>query len=160
MKRTVTILSLLLCIAMAPAQDILKHPSPSKTTVQKKQRTPSAKKTEQAKPAKQKEEKVYDIAEQQPSFPGGPFALMKYLRDNIRYPESAMEAQVQGRVTVQFVVEKDGSISDVRVLRSVDPSLDKEAIRLVEAMPRWTPGKQNGATVRVRYRVPVLFRLQ
>lgn len=160
MKRTATILSLLLCITMAPAQDIVKHHSPSKTMVQKKQRTPSAQKTEQAKPAKQKEEKVYDIAEQQPSFPGGVAALMKYLRDNIRYPEAAMEAQVQGRVTVQFVVEKDGSISDVRVVRSVESSLDKEAIRLVEAMPRWTLGRQNGVIVRVRYRVPVLFHLQ
>ena len=85
---------------------------------------------------------------------------MKYLYENTKYPVVAQENGVQGRVTVQFVVEKDGSISDVHVLRGVDPSLDKEAVRVVKSMPRWTPGKQNGITVRVNYRVPVLFRLQ
>ena len=85
---------------------------------------------------------------------------MKYLSENTKYPVVAQENGVQGRVTVQFVVEKDGSISDVHVLRGVDPSLDKEAVRVVKSMPRWTPGKQNGITVRVNYRVPVLFRLQ
>ncbi len=104
--------------------------------------------------------KVFDIVEQQPLFPGGPAALMKYLSENTKYPVVAQENGVQGRVTVQFVVEKDGSISDVHVLRGVDPSLDKEAVRVVKSMPRWTPGKQNGITVRVNYRVPVLFRLQ
>ena len=85
---------------------------------------------------------------------------MKYPSENTQYPVVAQENGVQGRVTVQFVVEKDGSISDVHVLRGVDPSLDKEAVRVVKSMPRWTPGKQNGITVRVNYRVPVLFRLQ
>ena len=103
---------------------------------------------------------MFDIVEQQPLFPGGPTALMKYLSENTKYPVVAQENGVQGRVTVQFVVEKDGSISDVHVLRGVDPSLDKEAVRVVKSMPRWTPGKQNGITVRVNYRVPVLFRLQ
>ena len=112
-------------------------------------------------PRKHEEEnKVFDIVEQQPLFPGGPAALMKYLSENTKYPVVAQENGVQGRVTVQFVVEKDGSISDVHVLRGVDPSLDKEAVRVVKSMPRWTPGKQNGITVRVNYRVPVLFRLQ
>ena len=111
-------------------------------------------------PKHEEENKVFDIVEQQPLFPGGPAALMKYLSENTKYPVVAQENGVQGRVTVQFVVEKDGSISDVHVLRGVDPSLDKEAIRVVKSMPRWTPGKQNGITVRVNYRVPVLFRLQ
>ena len=111
-------------------------------------------------PKHEDENKVFDIVEQQPLFPGGPAALMKYLSENTKYPVVAQENGVQGRVTVQFVVEKDGSISDVHVLRGVDPSLDKEAVRVVKSMPRWTPGKQNGITVRVNYRVPVLFRLQ
>lgn len=111
-------------------------------------------------PKHEEENKVFDIVEQQPLFPGGPAALMKYLSENTKYPNVAQENGVQGRVTVQFVVEKDGSISDVHVLRGVDPSLDKEAVRVVKSMPRWTPGKQNGITVRVNYRVPVLFRLQ
>lgn len=111
-------------------------------------------------PKHEEENKVFDIVEQQPMFPGGPAALMKYLSENTKYPVVAQENGVQGRVTVQFVVEKDGSISDVHVLRGVDPSLDKEAVRVVKSLPRWTPGKQNGITVRVNYRVPVLFRLQ
>lgn len=111
-------------------------------------------------PKHEEENKVFDIVEQQPLFPGGPAALIKYLSENTKYPVVAQENGVQGRVTVQFVVEKDGSISDVHVLRGVDPSLDKEAVRVVKSMPRWTPGKQNGITVRVNYRVPVLFRLQ
>lgn len=111
-------------------------------------------------PKHEEENKVFDIVEQQPMFPGGPTALMKYLSEHTKYPVVAQENGVQGRVTVQFVVEKDGSISDVHVLRGVDPSLDKEAVRVVKSLPRWTPGKQNGITVRVNYRVPVLFRLQ
>lgn len=111
-------------------------------------------------PKHEEENKVFDIVEQQPMFPGGPEALMKYLSEHTKYPVVAQENGVQGRVTVQFVVEKDGSISDVHVLRGVDPSLDKEAVRVVKSLPRWTPGKQNGITVRVNYRVPVLFRLQ
>lgn len=111
-------------------------------------------------PKHEEENKVFDIVEQQPLFPGGPAALMKYLSENTKYPVVAQENGVQGRVTVQFVVEKDGSISDVHVLRGVDPSLDKEAVRVVKSMPRWTPGKQNGSAVRVKYQVPVTFRLQ
>ena len=111
-------------------------------------------------PKHEEEDKVFDIVEQQPMFPGGQTALMKYLSEHTKYPVVAQENGVQGRVTVQFVVEKDGSISDVHVLRGVDPSLDKEAVRVVKSMPRWTPGKQNGINVRVNYRVPVLFRLQ
>lgn len=103
--------------------------------------------------------RVYDVVEQMPSFPGGISGLRTYLNQNIRYPAEAQENCVQGRVVVSFVVEKDGHISDVTVLRSVDPSLDKEAIRVVRNMPRWTPGKQGGEPVKVRYNVPVSFRL-
>ena len=104
--------------------------------------------------------KVFDVVEEMPSFPGGQGALMQYLASNIKYPVVAQENGVQGRVIVSFVVERDGSISDVKVARSVDPSLDREGQRVVKSMPRWSPGKQNGSTVRVKYTVPVVFRLQ
>lgn len=103
--------------------------------------------------------RVYDVVEQMPSFPGGISGLRTYLNQNIRYPAEAQENCVQGRVVVSFVVGKDGHISDVTVLRSVDPSLDKEAVRVIINMPRWTPGKQGGEPVKVRYNVPVSFRL-
>ena len=105
-------------------------------------------------------EKVFEVVEQMPSFPGGDAALMQYLSNNIKYPVVAQENGVQGRVVVSFVVEKDGSITDVKVVRSVDPSLDKEAQRVVKSMPKWIPGKQNGSAVRVKYNVPVSFKLQ
>ena len=111
-------------------------------------------------PPKEEETKVFDVVEQMPSFPGGPAALMQYLSSNIKYPVVAEENGVQGRVVCTFVVEKDGSITDVRVVKSVDPSLDKEAMRVVKSMPKWIPGKQNGSAVRVKYTVPVTFRLQ
>ena len=104
--------------------------------------------------------KVFDVVEEMPSFPGGQGALMSFLSSNIKYPVVAQENGVQGRVIVGFVVERDGSITDVKVMRSVDPSLDREAQRVVRAMPRWKPGKQNGSAVRVKYTVPVVFRLQ
>lgn len=103
--------------------------------------------------------RVYDVVEQMPSFPGGISGLRTYLNQNIRYPAEAQDNCVQGRVVVSFVVGKDGHISDVTVLRSVDPSLDKEAVRVIRNMPRWTPGKQGGEPVKVRYNVPVSFRL-
>uniref|UniRef100_UPI0040260EA3 energy transducer TonB n=1 Tax=Prevotella sp. TaxID=59823 RepID=UPI0040260EA3 len=106
------------------------------------------------------ETKIFTVVEQMPMFPGGDGALMGYLRDNIHYPTVAAENGVQGRVFVGFVVERDGSITDVNILRGVDPSLDREAMRVVKSMPKWTPGKQNGSAVRVKYRVPVSFRLQ
>lgn len=106
------------------------------------------------------ETKIFTVVEQMPMYPGGDGALMGYLRDNIHYPTVAAENGVQGRVVVGFVVERDGSITDVKILRGVDPSLDREAMRVVKSMPRWNPGKQNGSAVRVQYRVPVSFRLQ
>lgn len=114
----------------------------------------------QPEPKPEVENKVFDVVEQMPSFPGGPSALMKYLSENVKYPVVAQENGVQGRVVVSFVVEKDGHITDVKVVRSVDPSLDKEAARVVKSMPSWIPGKQNGSAVRVKYNVPVSFKLQ
>ena len=114
----------------------------------------------QPEPPKVEENKVFDVVEEQPSFPGGQGALMSWLRDNIKYPVIAAENGIEGRVIVQFVVSKNGSISDVRVARGVDPSLDKEAVRVVSSMPKWTPGRQNGTTVNVRYTLPVTFKLQ
>ena len=107
-----------------------------------------------------KSDKVYDVVEQMPSFPGGNGALLEYLATHVKYPVVAQKNGAQGRVIVSFVVECDGSIADVRVERSVDPSLDREAIRVVSSMPRWSPGKLNGYIVRVKYSVPVAFKLQ
>ncbi len=104
--------------------------------------------------------KVFDVVEVMPSFPGGQGALMSYLSSHTKYPVVAQENGVQGRVTVSFVVERDGSITDVHVVRSVDPSLDREAARVVSTMPNWQPGKQNGSAVRVKFNVPVQFKLQ
>ena len=132
---------------------------PNKTT-QNGQNKPEPVKSEPLNiPQPVNSNRVYDVVEQMPSFPGGISGLRTYLNQNIRYPAEAQENCVQGRVVVSFVVGKDGHISDVTVLRSVDPSLDKEAIRVVKNMPRWTPGKQGGEPVRVRYNVPVSFRL-
>ena len=114
----------------------------------------------QPEPPKEEETKVFDVVEEMPQFPGGPNALFEYLSKNIKYPVVAEENGVQGRVIVTFVVERDGSITDVKVVKSVDPSLDKEAQRVVKSMPHWIPGKQNGSAVRVKYTVPVTFRLQ
>ncbi len=115
--------------------------------------------TEPVKP-KEEENKVFDVVEQMPSYPGGNGALMQYLSSHIKYPVIAEENGIQGRVICTFVVERDGSITDVRIAKSVDPSLDKEAMRVVSSMPKWIPGKQNGSAVRVKYTLPVTFRLQ
>ena len=114
----------------------------------------------QPEPPKEEETKVFDVVEVMPSFPGGQAALFEWLSKNIKYPVVAEENGVQGRVIVTFVVERNGSITDVQVVKSVDPSLDKEAVRVVKAMPHWIPGKQNGSAVRVKFTVPVTFRLQ
>lgn len=103
---------------------------------------------------------VYEVVENMPEFPnGGMTALKKYLSDNIRYPEAAHKAGIQGRVTVQFVVGKDGSIGNVSILRGVNADLDAEAIRVISSMPKWKPGTQKGEPVKVKYTVPVMFRL-
>ena len=106
------------------------------------------------------EGEVFQVVEQMPEFPGGMEKLMDYLSKNIKYPSIAQENNIQGRVIVEFVVNKDGSIVEPKVMRSVDTSLDNEAMRVIKSMPKWNPGKQRGKAVRVRYTVPVLFRLQ
>lgn len=111
-------------------------------------------------PKEEVTQKVFDVVEVMPSFPGGQGALIQYLNSHVKYPVVAQENGIQGRVTISFVVERDGSITGVKVARSVDPSLDKEAARVVSSMPRWTPGKQNGSAVRVKFNVPVVFKLQ
>lgn len=105
------------------------------------------------------DEKIFDVVEQPPSFPGGQAALMSYLSKSVKYPEEALKNNVQGRVIVGFIVEKDGSVSNAKIIRSVDSALDKEAIRIVMSMPKWTPGRQNGRNVRTKYNVPVNFKL-
>lgn len=105
-------------------------------------------------------EKIFEAVEQQASFPGGQGALMKWLSSNLRYPELAQQNNVQGKVIVKFTVEKDGSISNPVVVRGVDKALDKEAIRVVRKMPKWSPGKNNGAAVRSYFTLPVTFKLQ
>lgn len=106
-----------------------------------------------------KNDMLFSVVEVMPQYPGGQIAMLKYLMENIKYPEQAMKKGIQGRVAVSFIVEKDGSISDVRPILSVHPLLNKEAVRVVESMPKWTPGKQNGKPVRVRFNVPVMFKL-
>jgi TonB family protein len=108
----------------------------------------------------QKKDRAFDVVEEMPQFPGGPSALYEYLAANIRYPKAAHKAGVQGRVILTFVVEKDGSISGTEVVKSVSPLLDAEAVRVINAMPNWVPGRQNGKVVRVKYAVPVSFMLQ
>ena len=107
-----------------------------------------------------KTKKAFDVVEQMPQYPGGPAALMQFLAQNIRYPEEAHKAGVQGRVIVSFVVETDGSISEAKAVKSVSSELDAEALRVINCMPNWNPGRQNGEVVRVKYVVPVTFRLQ
>ena len=106
------------------------------------------------------EQQIFQVVEEMPEFPGGMGECMKFLSKNIKYPTISQENGVQGRVIVQFVVNRDGSIVDPVVVRGVDPYLDKEALRVIQMMPKWKPGKQRGKAVRVKYTVPVMFRLQ
>jgi protein TonB len=108
----------------------------------------------------EEEAKVFFIVEDMPEFPGGELALRKYIANAIEYPVIAQENGIQGKVYVQFVVDKDGGISDARIARGVDPSLDKEALRVVNSLPKWKPGQQRGKPVRVSYTVPINFVLQ
>ena len=105
------------------------------------------------------EEEVYSIVETMPSFPGGQTALNAYIQENLKYPQSALEDGIQGRVYVNFVVEKDGLISNVKVNRGIGGGCDEEAVRVVKAMPRWVPGVQRDQTVRVSYMMPIVFKL-
>ena len=111
-------------------------------------------------PLREYKEKVFDVVEIMPSFPGGESELMAFLNENLRYPPEANENGIQGRPIITFVVERDGSITNVRVIRSVDPLLDGEAVRVVKMMPKWNPGKQNSTPVRVKFTLPINFRLK
>lgn len=114
---------------------------------------------EEKKPEPPKKEEIFTAVEQPPQFPGGEAALLKYISDHIRYPAAAQENGIQGRVVVQFVVTKDGSIGQVKVVRGKDPDLDKEAKRVVRTLPRFVPGKMNGNNVSVWYTLPINFKL-
>ena len=118
-------------------------------------------KVEEDKRDEVEENVVFKVVETMPSFPGGDAALMKFISDNVRYPAIAQENGIQGRAICQFTVEKDGSISDIQIVRSAgDETLDKEAKRVIKSMPKWSPGKQRGKAVRVSYTIPINFRLQ
>ena len=106
------------------------------------------------------DDKVYDVCEQMPTYEGGDAALLKYLGENWKLPDEYKERGMQGRLVVGFVVEKDGSLTNVKVLRAVDIALDAEVLRVVKGMPKWIPGRQNKQRVRVKYNVPVSFRLE
>jgi protein TonB len=106
------------------------------------------------------EAEVFFIVEDMPVFPGGDLALRKYIANAVKYPVIAQENGIQGKVFITFVVDKDGSVSNARIARGVDPSIDKEALRVVNSLPRWKPGKQRGKPVRVSYTVPINFQLQ
>ncbi len=109
---------------------------------------------------KAQQEDPFTVVEQMPEFPGGTEGMFKFMKDNMKYPEDAQKQQIEGRVLVQFIVEKDGSLSNVNVLRSVFPSLDAEAVRVVKAMPNWKPGRQKGEPVRVKFTIPLMFKLK
>lgn len=115
---------------------------------------------EEKKPEPVEDNKVFDVVEQKPQFPGGEAALLKYVADHIRYPAMAQENNIQGRVIVQFVVTKTGSVGEVKVVRGKDPDLDKEAVRVVKSLPKFVPGKMNGHAVNVWYTLPIQFKLQ
>lgn len=119
-----------------------------------------AKASDATAPADTTKNVVYDVTETMPQFPGGQGVLMKYLAANIKYPASAVKAKKQGRVIVTFIIQKDGSVAKARIAKSVDPELDAEALRIVKAMPNWTPGTQDGKPVNVKYIIPVNFSLQ
>ena len=116
--------------------------------------------SEESRSVKVPEGEVFQVVEEMPEFPGGMAECMKWLGANINYPETAQKNGVQGRVIVQFVVNTDGSIIEPQVARGIDPELDAEALRLINAMPKWKPGKQQGKAVRVKYTLPIAYRLQ
>ena len=115
--------------------------------------------TETAAPAPTPTDSVYEVAEVMPEFPGGTQALFKFISENLEYPQHAIDGQIEGRVTVQFVVDKTGKVGNIQVVRSIDKLLDQAAIDVVRALPAWKPGMQNGQPVNVRYTLPVSFKL-
>ena len=153
----------------------VKKAEPAKTTEKKtvEKKTAEKKAVEKKAPEKKPVEtqpvvaketsdpsRVFDVVEEMPKFPGGDEGMMQFLNSEVKYPKEALEKGTQGRVVVTFIVNTDGSVSDPKVVKSVNPALDAEAIRVVNAMPKWTPGKQNGHTVRVKFTIPIVFRLK
>ena len=152
MKRKLTIISILVCLSTLAAYALSDFSLQNSDSIRVRSHLVSDE--------TDSEDTLYEIVEDMPSFPGGQQALFNYLSANIKYPVEAQKNGIQGRVICSFVVDKDGSITDVEVKRSSgDPSLDKEAVRVVKSMPKWKPGKQRGKIVRVRYTIPVNFRL-
>lgn len=117
------------------------------------------KETTVQQPNKETNRKIYQTVEQMPRFPGGDTAMLKYIRENLRYPQAAIEKEIQGRVIVKLVVNTDGILSDIYVIKPLDPQCDQEAIRIIQSMPRWIPGRHNGVAVPVYYLVPVTFKI-
>ena len=117
-------------------------------------------KTTQTRKDTATDDKIYEVCEQMPIFEGGDAALLKYLGENLKYPDNTKDRGVQGRLVIGFIVEKDGSLTDVKVLRPVDIDLDAEVLRLVKGMPKWIPGRHNGQRVRVRHLLPIHICLQ
>lgn len=115
--------------------------------------------TVMAQEKKAADNNIYDAPEVMPEYPGGMQAMMSFIGENVKYPEDAMEKNISGKVFVSFVVEKDGSVSEAKVVKGVCESIDKEALRVVNAMPKWTPGKKDGKNVRVSYTLPFTFKL-
>lgn len=108
----------------------------------------------------QSNQNVYDVVEQMPEYPGGMEAMIEFLSTNVKYPEDAIKQNIGGRVMVMFVIEPDGSVTNVRVAKKVFPSLDAEAVRVVKTMPKWKPGKEKGRAVRVNFTIPVIFSIK
>ncbi len=156
---------LLMCLTssqMVMGQRVV--PNQRKQNVQRVRRlqtmpTKTEKEETKATVSPQQEEKIFDVVEEMPHFQGGHDELMKWLGENTKYPQEAKQAQIQGRVLVSFVVEPDGSLSNAKIIRGVHESLDQETVRLVNVMPKWVPGKQNGKLVRVKYNLPIQFKL-
>ncbi len=109
--------------------------------------------------AQEASDEVFTVVEEQPTFPGGNAAITTYLSQNLKYPQSAFDAEIEGTVYANFIIEKDGSVSNVKILRGIHPDCDAEVIRVVSEMPKWNPGKQRGQAVRVQFNLPVRFRL-
>ena len=122
--------------------------------------SPNAQGQQPSSPLQQEDEKIYAIVDTEPSFPGGMSAMMKYLAENIRYPEAALKARKQGRVMVYFVIERNGEVSHAKVVQGISAELDQEALRVVSAMPKWEPGRHQGKVVRTRYILPIVYSLK
>lgn len=129
----------------------------AQNTQQKQNQAEEQKALLESQPA---DDQIFVVVEDMPEFPGGKDAMISYLVTNIKYPQEARTKGIQGRVFVTYIVEKDGTVTNVKILRGVDPLLDQEALRVVSAMPKWSPGKQKGEAVRVQFNLPVKFALE